>query len=87
MITIDVPILFLNGLKNEIVPASMMKTMYNLCEIDRKMLKIFTNGHHNDTVAESGYFDIIRAFVVKDILQEDVNNKKRKVFDIFKNET
>lgn len=68
MITADIPILFLSGLKDEIVPASMMKTMYNLCEVDRKVLKIFTNGHHNDTVAEPGYFDAIRAFMVKDVL-------------------
>lgn len=82
MIMADIPILFLSGLKDEIVPASMMKRMYNLCAVDRKVLKIFTNGHRNDTVAEPGYFDAIRAFLVKDVLLEDVNDNEREVFDV-----
>ena len=61
--------------------------MYNLYEINHKVLKIFTNDHHNDTVTGPDYFDVIQTFVVKDVLREDVNDKEREVFDVSKNET
>lgn len=69
-ITSDVPILFLSGLRDEIVPAPMMKTLYDICQVDRKVWKTFSNGHHNDTVAEPGYFDTIWAFLAEEVLVE-----------------
>ena len=63
----DIPILFLSGLKDEIVPAHMMKTLYQSCPT-RKVFKSFPDGDHNSTVAEPGYFDAIWQFLVQDVL-------------------
>ena len=76
-ITADIPILFLSGLKDEIVPAHMMKTLYDLCKVERKVWKTFSNGHHNDTVAEAGYFDAIWAFLAEEVLSEEVTDNDR----------
>jgi abhydrolase domain-containing protein 13 len=81
-VTANIPMLFLSGLKDEIVPAPMMKTLYNLCNVDRKVWKTFPNGHHNDTVAEPGYFDAIWAFLVQDVLSEEVGGDDQESTDV-----
>ncbi|OCT46813.1 Protein bem46 [Cladophialophora carrionii] len=63
----DIPVLFLSGLRDEIVPPSMMKDLYNQCPT-RKVWKDFPNGDHNSTVAEPGYFDAIWEFLVHEVL-------------------
>ena len=85
-ITKDIPILFLSGLKDEIVPASMMKALYDLCRVERKVWKTFPNGHHNDTVAEPGYFDAIWAFLADEVLSEKVDDNDRESIDVPKGE-
>lgn len=82
----NIPILFLSGLKDEIVPASMMKTLYDVCTVDRKVWKTFPNGHHNDTVAASGYFDAIWTFLVQDVLSEKITDEDRESVDVPKEE-
>jgi abhydrolase domain-containing protein 13 len=77
-ITTDMPILFLSGLKDEIVPASMMKSLYDICKLDRKIWRDFPNGHHNDTVAEPGYFDAIWAFLNEVVLSGRSNSREGK---------
>ena len=54
--------------------------MYNLYKINRKILKIFTNDHYNDTVTKPNYFDVIRAFIIKDVFLENINDKNRGFF-------
>ena len=66
-ITAKIPFLFLSGLKDEIVPAQMMRTLYESCEAEIKIWKTFENGMHNSTVAEPGYFDAIWEFVAQEI--------------------
>lgn len=85
-ITADIPTLFLSGLKDEIVPAHMMKTLHDICKVDHKVWKTFPNGHHNDTFAEPGYFDAIWAFLVQDVLSEKVDNHDRESVDVSKDE-
>ena len=85
-ITADIPMLFLSGLKDEIVPAHMMKALHDMCKVDHKVWKTFPNGHHNDTVAEPGYFDAIWAFLVQDVLSEKVDNHDRESVDVSKDE-
>ncbi|GAD96902.1 BEM46 family protein [Paecilomyces variotii No. 5] len=69
----DVPILFLSGLKDEIVPPSHMTQLFNLCQSSRKVWRALPNGQHNDSVAEPGYFDYIHSF-----LMEEIVNKERQ---------
>ncbi|KAM0120076.1 bem46 protein, variant [Aspergillus fumigatus] len=54
----DVPILFLSGLKDELVPSN--------CKVWRTL----PNGGHNDTVAESGYFEHIYDFVIEEVIRK-----------------
>jgi fermentation-respiration switch protein FrsA (DUF1100 family) len=67
-ITSDIPMLFLSGLKDEIVPPFMMKTLYNVCKVEHKSWKEFPNGDHNSTVAEPGYFDAIWEYLVEEVI-------------------
>ena len=64
---LEVPILFLSGLKDEIVPPDMMKALHDQCPT-KKVWREFPNGDHNSTVAEPGYFDAIWEFLVQDVL-------------------
>ena len=66
-ITADIPFLFLSGLKDEIVPAPMMRTLFEACKVKTKIWKVFENGNHNATVAEPGYFDAIWQFLVQEV--------------------
>lgn len=81
-ITADIPMLFMSGLKDEIVPAHMMRTLYDICKVKQKVWKTFPNGHHNDTVAESGYFDAIWTFLVQDVLAGGVDDNDRDQVDV-----
>lgn len=59
-----VPILFLSGLKDELVPPSHMRALYDASQAPTKVWTTFPNGSHNDTVAEPGYFEAIHNFIV-----------------------
>lgn len=69
------PILFLSGLKDEIVPPSMMRTLYEVCSVKRKTWKTFPNGDHNSTVAEDGYFYRIWDWLSDEVLRESDKEK------------
>ncbi|KAL6708667.1 bem46 protein, variant [Coniothyrium glycines] len=58
----SIPILFLSGLKDEIIPPTHMSRLYQVCK-SPKVWKELPNGSHNDTVAEPGYFQYIEDFL------------------------
>lgn len=62
-IPIEVPFLFLRGLKDEIVPPSHMATLFSLCPSKNKQMFEFPLGHHNDTILQDGYWNIIGDFL------------------------
>ncbi|KAJ5092033.1 hypothetical protein NUU61_006903 [Penicillium alfredii] len=64
----EVPILFLSGLKDELVPPSNMTQLFAICQSDRKVWRALPNGGHNDSVAEPGYFEHIISFVTEEVL-------------------
>ncbi|KAF4555297.1 Serine aminopeptidase-like protein 1 [Elsinoe fawcettii] len=59
----NTPILFLSGLRDEIVPPWHMKELYNLCRAKTKVWRELPHGDHNNTVAESAYFHYIDDFL------------------------
>lgn len=59
----DVPVLFLSGLKDEIVPPAHMKELYTLCRAKTKVWKELPHGDHNSTVAAPGYFYFVDDFL------------------------
>ncbi|CCX11761.1 Alpha/Beta hydrolase protein [Pyronema domesticum] len=58
----QVPVLFLSGSKDELVPPEHMQTLYNVT-VSPKIMRKFLNGGHNDTYAELGYFDAMLEFI------------------------
>ncbi|KAL4820627.1 Alpha/Beta hydrolase protein [Aspergillus spinulosporus] len=65
------PILFLSGLKDEIVPPSNMTQLFAICNSKRKVWRTLPNGAHNDSVAEPDYFEHIHSFVTEEILKHN----------------
>ncbi|KAJ5938163.1 Protein bem46 [Penicillium verhagenii] len=65
-----IPILFLSGLKDEIVPPSHMTGLFAVCEAETKIWRTLPNGAHNDSVAEPGYFDHILSFVTEECMED-----------------
>ncbi|EMC91404.1 hypothetical protein BAUCODRAFT_127304 [Baudoinia panamericana UAMH 10762] len=63
----DVPILFLSGLRDEIVPPAHMKQLFRLAKSPTLVWKELPHGDHNTTVAESGYFYFIEDFIRKHV--------------------
>lgn len=64
----DVPVLFLSGLKDEIVPPQHMSELFRICRSRRKVWRTLPNGDHNAAVLEPGYFDFIINFINEDVL-------------------
>jgi len=59
----EVPILFLSGLKDEIVPPPHMLRLYEICQSSSKIWHPLPNGDHNSSVAEPGYFGAVSSFI------------------------
>lgn len=64
----DVPILFISGLKDEIVPPSHMRQLYDLSRAKKKIWRALPNGTHDGSVAEEGYFDYVFEFLMGDVM-------------------
>ncbi|KAI9272466.1 Alpha/Beta hydrolase protein [Sporodiniella umbellata] len=73
---VNVPILFLAGGKDELVPPSHMVQLRDLSESPDKTWVEFPNGMHNDTVMQPGYFTAIRDFLEKLALFVDKEKAK-----------
>ncbi|GBC08978.1 hypothetical protein RclHR1_08520004 [Rhizophagus clarus] len=59
-----IPILFLSGTKDEIIPQDHMKGLFELTNTSSGKEWIeFSNGNHNNTISQPGYYQYIRKFV------------------------
>ncbi|KAJ5291834.1 hypothetical protein N7478_001085 [Penicillium angulare] len=65
-----VPILFLSGLKDELVPPSHMTGLFALCQSETKIWRTLANGAHNDSVAEPGYFEHVLGFITEEVMDD-----------------
>eukprot|EP00794_Sanderia_malayensis_P012211 gene12211-13469_t len=59
----SVPTLFLSGLADQLVPPSMMATLYHASSSPMKRLEKFETGTHNDTWQCYGYAEAINKFI------------------------
>ena len=62
-----VPVLFLSGSKDELVPPAHMKILFDTLKSKRPLdetvvFKTFGNGTHNDTCMQVGYFEAVQDF-------------------------
>ncbi|KAF3940220.1 hypothetical protein ABW19_dt0205646 [Dactylella cylindrospora] len=64
-----IPILFLSGLRDELVPPSHMRKLLNASTADVKVWKTLPNGSHNDSVLEPGYFEYINDFINDEVMR------------------
>lgn len=69
---VNIPILFLAGAKDELVPPSHMVTLNELSETrGGKTWVGFPNGMHNDTCMQADYFVAIRDFLESQVLKKE----------------
>ncbi|TVY88582.1 Protein bem46, partial [Lachnellula willkommii] len=59
----ELPILFLSGLQDEIVPPSHMRRLFEISQSPTKVWKPLPGGDHNTSVLEEGYFESIEDFI------------------------
>lgn len=61
---LNIPLLFLSGLKDRYIPPQMMKTMHALAtKSPLKELVTFEKGTHNQTWAMDGFYETVAAFM------------------------
>ncbi|KAG4301723.1 hypothetical protein PCK1_002208 [Pneumocystis canis] len=70
----NIPILFLSGQKDEVIPFYHMHTLYHLSST-KKVFKIFKEGTHNDTIIQPGYFETIAQFLQEIEKSNSQNNQ------------
>lgn len=56
---VDLPILFLAGEADELVPHSMMLELHAMARHKDSQLSTFPNGRHNETWLTAGYYEVI----------------------------
>ncbi|KAI1315624.1 hypothetical protein EDD11_000576 [Mortierella claussenii] len=58
------PVLFLSGRKDELVPPGHMQELHRLLDTTGEVVwREFSDGTHNDTCLKPGYFEAIKAFL------------------------
>ncbi|KAI9492456.1 Alpha/Beta hydrolase protein [Zychaea mexicana] len=68
----NVPVLFLSGARDELIPPEHMSKLHDLCETQgAKDWHALPNGMHNDTCVQPGYFTAIREFLERRVLKEE----------------
>ncbi|KAI9674443.1 MAG: hypothetical protein M1817_001781 [Caeruleum heppii] len=68
-ITPTLPILFLSGRRDEIVPPSHMTQLYRLSRAKTKIWHPLPEGTHNESILQPGYFEALRNFVVNVVIR------------------
>lgn len=53
---IEIPVLFLSGLQDALIPSWMMRSLHDMCSSSLKRLVTFDHGGHNDTWQSRGYY-------------------------------
>ncbi|CAF1114469.1 unnamed protein product [Adineta steineri] len=62
---IKVPVLFLSGEQDELVPPQMMQKLHEECTSSKKQLIVFSDGQHNTTWLSRNYATQINKFLVE----------------------
>ena len=60
---ICVPVLFLSGTADQLIPSKMMTDLYNACGAEYKSLARFPNGTHNETWTCPHYYHAMLYFM------------------------
>lgn len=68
----DIPSLWLGGGKDELIPPSHFKELFDLCPSKYKLQKIYPKGTHNDTPMQPGYWQDMHEFLLRKIAPVNV---------------
>lgn len=60
----NLPVLFLSGAQDELVPPSHLKQLYELTPAKTKILKSLPEGMHNNTVLQENYWEYVYEFIL-----------------------
>lgn len=75
----NVPILFLSGSKDELIPPTHMRKLFELCDTrGTKEYVELANGMHNDTCIQPGYYPAIEEFLKKKVSREEHTEEMKK---------
>ncbi|KAK6509088.1 hypothetical protein TWF481_003851 [Arthrobotrys musiformis] len=64
-----IPVLFLSGLQDELVPPAHMRRLHAISKAPVKVWRDFPNGSHNDSVMEPGYFEHVNDFINDEVMR------------------
>lgn len=64
--------LFLSGSKDDLIPTSHFRSLYEICASERKLWRAFKDGNHNDTCLQMDYFPTLGNWV------EEINSSPIK---------
>ncbi|RWS26529.1 alpha/beta hydrolase domain-containing protein 13-like protein [Leptotrombidium deliense] len=77
---VSVPTLFLSGLADELIPPSMMHSLYESSGSILKQFKSFDNGTHNFTWRCKDYYSVLNLFLCQSL--QESNNKMHIVNEV-----
>lgn len=60
----NLPVLFLSGAQDELVPPAHLKELYDLTPCKTKILKSLAHGMHNNTVLQEHYWEYVYEFIL-----------------------
>lgn len=63
MCRICIPVLFLSGAADQLIPSKMMSDLYNACGAEHKRMARFPNGSHNETWMCPMYYHTMQYFL------------------------
>lgn len=61
--------MFLSGSQDELVPPYQLLELFKLCSSEKKRLRQFPNGAHNDTCVQPGYWTEIQKWLHDEIAE------------------
>ncbi|KAG1671945.1 Protein ABHD13 [Nymphon striatum] len=92
---LSVPVLFLSGLADALIPPYMMLDLYNNCLCSSKQIVKFNAGSHNDTWQCANYYKSIKMFINKvevegpafrqahtEVIHNDIKSPSAQIHDI-----
>lgn len=60
----DIPMLFLAGAKDEMIPPKQFRALYERAVATTKIFRILPHGTHNDTAIQEDYWDYVYQFML-----------------------
>ncbi|ANB11356.1 hypothetical protein AWJ20_4162 [Sugiyamaella lignohabitans] len=70
-----IPVLFLSGGNDELVPPNHIRELYEMSKADVKEFKLYPKGTHNDTCVQDGYWTDVYQFIHNKVEPVEASSK------------